>query len=244
MTHSAPDQTNAGAGLSWGRYTDLRPSQIERIRDRAPIAYLPWGALEWHSAHAPIGLDSTKAEGICTALAQRTGGVVLPAIPMGVHTIKPFKGFPHSIDISVDLASRVAEEFCTQLADEGFRLVILFTGHYPPQQFEALQAGVDRAAPNAPDTRFEVWADNLFLGEAFNPDHAGATETSFQMHFAPGSVDLEALPDRPVTLDDDGITGQDPREASAERGARQLAVVVEAASTRIAEIVGELGIES
>ncbi|MFP4283555.1 MAG: creatininase family protein [Opitutales bacterium] len=224
------------SGPRWGRYSDLRPTEIEAMRELCPIAYLPWGALEWHSQHAPIGLDSVKAEGICVALAERTGGVVLPAIPMGVNTIKPFKGFPHSIDISAGLATGVAAEFCAQLAEEGFRLVVLFTGHYPPEQFTALQAGVDRVASSYPETQFVVWADNLFLGDAFAADHAGATETSFQMHFAPGSVDLEALPSRAVTLDDDGITGEDPRVASAERGARQLAVVLEKATAKIASL--------
>ena len=226
----------------WGRYSDLRPFEIEAIRARMPVAYVPWGALEWHSLHAPVGLDSVKAEGICVALAKQTGGVVLPAIPMGVNTIKPFKGFPHSIDIPAGLASDVAETFCSQLAEECFRVIILFTGHYPPEQLEALQAGVDRVKPLFPETRFEVWADNLFLGDAFTADHAGATETSFQMHFSPGSVDLSRLPDRAVTLDDDGITGEDPRAASAQRGGRQLEVVLKNAGARMNTILSELGI--
>lgn len=226
-----------------GLYSDLRPVEIEAILKAAPIAYVPWGALEWHSQHAPIGLDSVKAEGICKAIAQETGGVVLPAIPMGVNTIKPFKGFPHSIDISADLASRVAEEFCLQLGDEGFKVVILFTGHYPPEQIDALQVGADKATSALGTTHFEVWADLHFLGDDFQADHAGATETSFQMHFVPGSVDVSSLPDRPVTLDDDGITGGDPREASAERGAEQLAVVVRRAKQRLDEILKDINLE-
>ncbi|MCB1123552.1 MAG: creatininase family protein [Verrucomicrobiae bacterium] len=219
----------------------MRPAQIEAIRMEAPIAYVPWGALEWHCHHAPIGLDSTKAEGICLALAEETGGVVLPAIPMGVNTIKPFKGFPHSIDISEQLAAKVAEEFCVQLADEGFRVVILFTGHYPPEQIRALQTGVDRASAAAPNTHFEVWSDLKFLGDAYKADHAGATETSFQMHFVPGSVDTKVLPDRPLTLDGDGVMGEDPRQASAERGAEQLRVVLKNAVKRMDEILKEGG---
>lgn len=225
---------------TWGRYSDLKPAEIEAIRDGCPVAYVPWGALEWHSLHAPIGLDSVKAEGICVELARRCGGVVLPAIPMGVNTIKPYKGFPHSIDVPAGLATQVAECFCSQLAEEGFRLVVLFTGHYPPEQLDALQAGADLAGAAFPDTRFEVWADNQFLGDAFVADHAGATETSFQMHFQPGSVDLTALPDRAVTLDDDGITGDDPRMASAGRGAKQLEQVIDKASARINHILKEM----
>jgi creatinine amidohydrolase len=228
----------------WGRYSDLRPAQIDAIRAAAPIAFVPWGALEWHSLHAPIGLDSVKAEGICTAIARQTGGVVLPAIPMGVNTIKPFKGFPHSIDVPADVATQVAETFCTQLADEKFKVVILFTGHYPPEQIDALEAGAERARKAFPETRFEVWSDLIFLENAFKADHAGATETSFQMHFVPGSVDLDALPQRPVTLDGDGIMGEDPREATQERGSRQLEVVVVNACKRMKKIRMEMGIET
>lgn len=211
---------------AWGRYGELRPESIERIRETTPLAWVPWGALEWHCLHAPIGLDSTKAEGICVELAQRCGGVVLPTIPFGVNTIKPYKGFKHSIDISAELASKAAEEICRQLADEGFRVVILFTGHYPPEQLDALGEGAQRAQADCPDATFVVWADNQLLDTEFRADHAGATETSFQMYFAPGSVELDALPKRELTLDGDGVMGDDPREASAERGQRQLASVL------------------
>jgi len=168
----------------------------------------------------------------------------LPAIPMGVNTIKPYKGFPHSIDISAGLAANVAEEFCLQLADEGFQVVILFTGHYPPEHINALQAGVDRAKAVVNSTRFEVWADLHFLGDDYRADHAGATETSFQMHFVPGSVKLSALPDGPLTLDKDGIMGDDPREASEERGTEQLKIVVSRGVARMNNILRERGANS
>ncbi|MDQ8187669.1 creatininase family protein [Pelagicoccus sp. SDUM812002] len=220
-------ETSSSAVVAWGRYSDLKPAEIDRILAQSRIAYVPWGALEWHSAHAPIGLDSVKAEGICCALAQETGGVVLPAIPLATNTIKPFKGFPHSIEISAGLITKLAEEICLQLADEGFRIIILFTGHYPPEQIDALKAGARSARTKIDTASFEVWADNDFLkGGSFKADHAGAYETSYQMYFRPGSVETANLPDRKVTLDDDGITGEDPREASEERGAKQLALLL------------------
>lgn len=232
--------TDPASAPTWGRYGDLRPVQIEAIRERSPIAYVPWGALEWHCQHAPIGLDSTKAEGICLALAEKTGGVVLPAIPFGVNTIKPYKGFPHSIDISSKLATDVAEELCCQLADEQFKVVILFTGHYPPEQIDALEAGAERARQKESGTRFLVWADNQLLDKKYRGDHAGATETSFQMHFVKGSVDFGGLPDRPLTLDGDGVMGEDPREASAERGRDQLESVLANALPRVQELLREV----
>jgi creatinine amidohydrolase len=224
---------------TWGRYGDLRPHQIEAIRDRASVAFVPWGALEWHCLHAPIGLDNVKAENICLAIAERTGGVVLPAIPLGVNTIKPFKGFAHSIDISEGLAAQVAEEICLQLADEGFSVVILMTGHYPQEQIDALEEAVRRARLSAPKTVYEVWADNRLLGDAFQGDHAGATETSFQLLFDPASVDTSSLPNRPLTLDGDGVMGEDPREASADRGRAQLEVILENAIPLVERLLEE-----
>ena len=220
----------------WGRYAELRPEQISSIREQSNIAFVPWGALEWHCQHAPIGLDSTKAEGICLAIARRVGGVVLPAIPMGVNTIKPFKGFPHSIDFSGDLVAEVAAAFCSQLADEGFQIVVLLTGHYPPEHVAALEEGASKAREAYPDIDFIVWADNELMGEAYKGDHAGATETSFQLLFDPSNVDLESLPDRPLTLDGDGVMGEDPRDASEERGRRQLTIAVAAAVAQIEAI--------
>ena len=62
--------------MNWGFYELLRPAQIEAVREKAPIAYIPWGALEWHSYHNPIGLDGLKARGLCEALAQETDEIL------------------------------------------------------------------------------------------------------------------------------------------------------------------------
>ncbi|NUM68336.1 creatininase family protein [candidate division KSB1 bacterium] len=114
----------------WGKYEQLRPAQIAAIRARTPIAYLPWGALEWHSYHAPIGLDGIKAHGLCEALAKETGGVVLPAVYVGTDTIKPYKGFHHTIEHNAETVTKLCLEFLQQLADEDFKVIVLVTGHY------------------------------------------------------------------------------------------------------------------
>ena len=66
--------------ILWGKYEKLRPNQIENICLKSPIAYLPWGALEYHGNHNPIGLDGIKAYGLCIDLAKKAGGIVLPPV--------------------------------------------------------------------------------------------------------------------------------------------------------------------
>lgn len=225
---------------AWGHYAQLRPAQIEAIRAHAPIAYLPWGALEWHSHHAPVGLDACKAAGICAALAAETGGLVLPAIPLGAAAIKSLAGFPHTIEFSTEVVARVAQEFCEQLAGEKFAIVVVLTGHYPEEHVEALKAGAAKAALKWPDCQFQVWPDRELIETEFTPDHAGATETSFQLHFDAGSVDLAAQPPRPLTLEGDGVTGEHPKLALARRGERQLDLAVRVGAARIRVLAGRL----
>lgn len=226
--------------LTWGRYETLRPGQIDAIRANAPIAYLPWGALEWHSYHNPVGLDGIKAHGICLALAEQTGGVVLPPVYVGTDTIKPFKGFKHTIDHPRETVEALATQFLEQLADEDFRVIVLLTGHYGGGHVEAINAAAEAFRASHPDVGLWALPDSEPLDGVFPANHAAHGETSFQLLFAPGYVDLSLLPsDRAATLDDDGVWGDDPREATAEAGEEMLRLFVARAVPRIQDLLKE-----
>lgn len=221
-------------GQPWGCYENLRPAQIEAIQSVRPIAYLPWGALEWHSYHNPVGLDGIKARGLCEALAERTGGVVLPPMYLATDTIKPLKGFPHSIEHPEDTVTRVALEMLLQLAEEKFKVLVLLTGHYGGGHVKALREAEAQFRTACPATALWVVPDSELLEGSYQVDHAGPVETSFQLLFNAGAVDLATLPPgRETTLDEDGVWGADPRTASAEQGQRMLSLVVERAAPRI-----------
>jgi creatinine amidohydrolase len=224
----------------WGRYENLRPAQIDAIRRRAPIAYIPWGALEWHSYHAPIGLDGIKAHGLCEALAKETGGVVLPPIYVGTDTIKPFKGFGHTIEHSAETVTKLCTELLSQLADEGFKVIVLVTGHYGEGHTTAIRKAAEEFAINHPEIGLWAFPDSEPLAGFYPANHAARGETSFQLLFRPELVDLEALPaDREATLDDDGVWGEDPRKASAAEGAEMLKVFLANAVPKIRKLLQE-----
>jgi len=212
----------------WGCYERLRPAQIEQIRAQTPLAYVPWGALEWHSYHAPVGLDGMQAHGQCCALAAATGGVVLPAFYVGTDTIKPFKGFPHSVEHSAETVRRLCREILKQLVDESFHAIVIVTGHCGGAHVEALQATVDAFAADYPAIGVRLIPSFDPIADTYPSNHAAFGETALQLHFASDLVDLSLLPsDRESTLDDDGVWGQDPRNASAEAGQRIVALFVE-----------------
>jgi creatinine amidohydrolase len=222
----------------WGPYERLRPAQIEAIRAEHPIAYVPWGALEWHSYHNPIGLDGMQAHGQCTALARHTGGVVLPPIYVGTDTIKPYKGFPHTIEHRAETVRTLATELLEQLADEGFRVIVVLTGHCGEGHTDALQAAGEAFTKSHPDVGYWIVPAFAPIQDTYPSNHAARGETSFQLLFNPDLVDLSLLPtDREPTLDEDGVWGKDPRRASAEEGALMLDLFVERALPRIQKML-------
>lgn len=225
--------------IKWGNYEELRPAQIETIQKSAPIAYIPWGALEWHSYHAPIGLDGMKAHGLCEELAKETGGVVLPPIYVGTDTIKPFKGFKHTIEHHSKMVTTLCGEYLNQLADEGFKVIILVTGHYGEGHVKAIRKAVKTFSRANPEIGIWALPDSEPLEGSFPANHAARGETSFQLLFKPECVDLSTLPDRETTLDDDGVWGEDPRKASTEEGRQMLEIFLQNALPRITKLIAE-----
>lgn len=223
-----PDTHPSISPVKWGQYEALRPAQIETIRAASPIAYIPWGALEWHSYHNPIGLDGMLAHGQCKALAKETGGVVLPPFYVGTDTIKPFKGFPHSIEHSAETVRRLCTEVLSQLVDEQFNKLIVVTGHCGGGHTDALQSAVDSFSKAHSDIGVRLIPSFGPTQDTYPSNHAARGETSYQLLYAPHLVDLDALPkDRITTLDEDGVWGKDPRLASAKEGANIERLFVE-----------------
>lgn len=226
--------------LPWGEYALLRPAQLNAIIERVPVAYVPWGALEWHSNHNPLGLDGLKAGALCLAAAQRTGGVVLPTCYAGTDTISQMLDFPYCVEHSQDTVQALAEQTCTALVAAGFRVIMIVTGHFGAGQLAALSAAVAASTARHPDVAIAFLPDFEPLeGKLPGHDHAALGETSYLMHFHPDTVDLEALPaGRVATLEQDGVSGPDPRQASADLGERMVAAFVEGMTSRVEAALG------
>ena len=58
----------------------MRPGQLEAAARRFPVAYVPFGCIEWHGRHLPLGTDALKAHGILVKCAERFGGAVYPPV--------------------------------------------------------------------------------------------------------------------------------------------------------------------
>lgn len=228
----------------WGLYERLRPHQIDEIIEKKPIAYLPWGAMEYHGNHNPIGLDSIKAFNLCLDLAKSVGGIVLPPVNLAANLIKSFPGvhFPkYSIEFSEKVVRLICEEYLEQLAEQDFKIIVLLSGHAGEPHLEILKDVTKQFNQNYPNKcfwtlgEFEVLPDDLLVA-----NHSALGETSLQLHYAPDTVALQTLPqDREINLSVDAVSGEDPRLSTKEHGEKIARLFVNNASKEIEKLINK-----
>ena len=221
----------------------LRPGQLLARIDTFPVAFLPLGTLEWHGRHNPIGCDAIKAEAVCAGVAERIGGVVMPALFFAVDTPRDAgRGLGYGMDavagfalpgsfyrVSPSLFVSILENACQNYLSRGFKMVVLLSGHNPPIQIimmnEVCAKFLTSDGREPVTALFEFGA--LDKDSPFNNihDHAGFYETSVMMHIT-GRVNMEANTgqENPELA----VTTRRPLEgASAEFGASALAAEID-----------------
>jgi len=207
----------------------MRPGQLEAALRRFPVVYVPFGLIEWHGRHLPLGNDALKAHAILVKCAEVYGGVVYPPIFFPSATYTHGRGLPEAdLTYKVPLLTALFE----QLKGTGLRVIIGVSGHNIEEQIAMIVTALEPVVADDTVAGAGLWEISLSLGEESDSDHAAKWETSNMMFFYPDLVDLSALGDGPLAPDmqpPDGIGGLDPRvHASAEVGRRNAQLAAEA----------------
>ena len=209
----------------------MRPAQLEAAGRKFPAVYVPFGLIEWHGLHLPLGTDAIKAHGILVKCAEKFGGVVYP--PVYFHN-----GFrqEHLVPVLTDLFNR--------LKRTGYRVIIGVSGHNVRGQIDMINQALEPVTADGTAAGIGLWEITLSRGPESASDHAAKWETSNMMFFYPDLVDMSELGDGPLNLDmkpPSGIGGLDPREhASAKVGGRNVELAAEAIGRKAQELLASL----
>lgn len=201
------------------------------LTDR-PMVIVPVGSTEQHGPHLPIETDTVIARAVATALADRVGAYVTPALAIGASG--EHQGFPGVVSMGTSTLRTVLVEVVRSLSPWTGRVVLL-NGH--GGNVDALSAASRMLVA---DGHPVTWMTCMTNGDA----HAGRTETSLMLHLAPRSVRLEqAEPGNTTPLRElmpalraggvrgvssNGVLG-DPTGATATEGCRIFETIVEEA---------------
>ena len=220
----------------------MRPSQLEAASRAFPVVYVPFGLIEWHGRHLPLGNDALKAHGILVKCAETYGGVVYPPVffPHAIHN--PQTGELVESDREWKLAMVTA--LFEGLKQTGFRVIIGVSGHNIQTQIDLINEGLKPVIADGTITGIGLWEMSLSQCDQSNSDHAAKWETSNMMFFYPDLVDMSQLRTGPLTPDmkpPHGINGLDPREhASVEVGRRNVELAADAIGKKAHELLSSL----
>lgn len=212
----------------------LFPREIEARLAENPVLVLPFGTIEWHSHHLPVGLDGIVGERLGREIADRADAVLAPTSYWAVGGVP----FPHTLNLPIALVEPLIETVFKQFAGMGFKVVVGFTGHFGLEQTLALKraalAVMRRSeATILPLTEYDPVTD-LYTG-----DHAGIGEASLLWAERPDLVRLDAIPAHEKL---DGVIGEDPRgRASLEYGQKLAKAIGERSADCARRMLAEIG---
>ncbi|UCG09146.1 MAG: creatininase family protein [Desulfobacterales bacterium] len=228
----ANNEKNMEKGLSPAvQMQFMRPAQLEKAIRDFPVIYVPFGPIEWHGKHLPLGNDALKAHGILVKTAEQFGGVVYP--PVYFH-----EGFPQQFLVPV------LTELFQRLKKTGFRVIIGVSGHNVQGQIDMIDKALAPVVADGTIAGIGLWEITLSRCDESNTDHAAKWETSNMMFLYPDLVDISALGEGPLAPNmkpPDGIGGLDPRKhASTEVGRRNVELASKAIGRKARELLESL----
>ncbi len=204
------------------KYVELTAEDLQEAWQKRPLAILPMGALEWHGAHLPLGLDGLVAEWFCEQLEEATGGVLLPTLYAPITTL------PHwsSQQVTTQVASELWEQIVLGVHQSGARHVLIVTGHYAQGHMMELYRLAMRTMHTNRTLKVLAASPLELLGDPKMLDHAGEWEASQLMSIRPELVQLQKLP-REVTPHQAGVLGESPLRAKRVKGHQALIKALE-----------------
>ncbi|MDP6777364.1 MAG: creatininase family protein [Candidatus Latescibacteria bacterium] len=220
----------------------MQPAQLEAAARVFPVVYVPFGLIEWHGRHLPLGNDALKAHGILVKTAEEFGGVVYP--PVYFPHADYNEGRPELAKTDREWKLSMVTALFKQLKRTGFRVIIGVSGHNVQTQIELINEGLKPVLADGTVRGIGLWEMSLSQCEESNSDHAAKWETSNMLFFYPGLVDMSQLGTGLLAPDmqpPDGIGGLDPREhASADVGRRNVELAAEAIGQKARELLESL----
>jgi creatinine amidohydrolase len=182
---------------SWESCTSLEIGEL--LRSGMDLAVLPVGATEQHGPHLGTGTDTFCARWVAERAAERTGVLVLPAIPYGCslgHTDR----WPGTLSLGPITLTQLVLEVARWALSSGIRKLILFSGH--ATNAPSLASAVLQLRYEAPHARFRqlgIWEISRRVTDLYCRDgsdvHANRGETSLLLHAAPEMVRMQLAAD-------------------------------------------------
>ena len=225
------------------RFPDLKA-------DLPRVAVLPFAATEPHGKHLPYGTDIYEVQAVADRaceLAQAAGAkvVALPTIPFGTQTTQ--QSFPLAMNLYPSTLNHILSDLTESLDRSGIEKAVVLNGHGGNDFYTHLRELYGKRKVFLVQVNWYELCQELAQA-LFTPggDHANDMETSLVLHLRNELVALEqagsqatrpfqlrgmregwARAPRPWEKFTEDSGAGDPRDATAEKGARYFEAITQ-----------------
>ena len=166
----------------------------EAVEQRRPVL-IPVGTQENQSQHNVLGMDTIYSAAVAEKTAEKTGAVVVPAMPFGGSNI--FENIPGTITLRPEVQANVYEDILDSLARAGFDHMVFVNYHLgndgPIEQ--ACRRLKESAGLLASHVQIgKVGRDlikDLYEGKPGLVSHGADPGTSLMLYLSPGDVRMD-----------------------------------------------------
>lgn len=107
---------------------DLTSPEVSKL-DRSIVVVIPFGSVEQHSLHLPLGTDSIIGEGVAHRLELALPGQVLLLPMMWLGCSRHHMDFAGSLTAEIETFIDVGIQLVSSMAEHGFKNFILINSH-------------------------------------------------------------------------------------------------------------------
>lgn len=100
---------------------------VEACKEVEGVCILPFGVLESHGPHLPLGTDIIEAKTIAVEAANIEPAVVFPSYYFG--QLAGAQHIPGNICVRHDLLMQMLEEICEEISRNGLHKIVIFNAH-------------------------------------------------------------------------------------------------------------------
>lgn len=116
------------------KWENLTASEFKDfIKESKGVAIIPYGCLEKHGYHLPLGTDMFIAQDMANKAADVEPALVVPMAPYGI--ISEARHTYGCLSLTSKLQYEILEELCDELARNGYHKIIIINGHGGARNF-------------------------------------------------------------------------------------------------------------
>jgi len=175
------------------KIAEMSSTEFAEAVKKDPVVILPFGALEAHGSHLPLGTDAIQPWAVAEEVAERTGCLIAPIVPYGQHSST--KRMPGTVGVRMETLKAIAVDLVESFYYHGVRKIVLLTGHAGTIHMAALKSAAEELVWAHEDLKLMVLTDYDYayqmkaeVCEGEEDGHGGIIETSRIMAYRPDLV--------------------------------------------------------